>query len=110
MALAAAGRNRWVVYKNASHWRSQDPSTVSAEWHAWLHYVSDENPSNVSRKPTCPTSVEIKASQAASITHAPLPTPAAPPLSPPSTPLQPATLFGWAPNPPRRRKLNLLLL
>ena len=27
---------------------AQDPSTVPPEWHAWLHYISDENAVNVS--------------------------------------------------------------
>lgn len=31
---------------------AQDPSTVPPEWHAWLHYISDENAVNVSLRTT----------------------------------------------------------
>ena len=42
-------RNRWVVYNGAAqHWRNQEPSTVPPEWHGWLHYITDANPTNVS--------------------------------------------------------------
>ena len=43
---AQVGRNRWVVYADGSDWINQNPSVVPPEWHAWLHFVSDENPSN----------------------------------------------------------------
>jgi NADH:ubiquinone oxidoreductase subunit len=43
---AQVGRNRWVVYAKADDWRTQDPSAIPAEWHAWLHAIDDRNPSN----------------------------------------------------------------
>lgn len=43
-----AVRNRFVVFAGAKDWRTQDPTTVPPEWHGWLHYISDENPANVS--------------------------------------------------------------
>ncbi|KAI7842078.1 hypothetical protein COHA_004274 [Chlorella ohadii] len=43
-------RNRFVVYAKSNHWRTQDPSTVPPEWHAWLHYISDENAVNAEWK------------------------------------------------------------
>lgn len=32
---------RWVVYKG-----EVEPSKVPAEWHGWLHHITDEKPSN----------------------------------------------------------------
>ena len=40
-------RNRWVVYAKSNHYSTQDSSTVPPEWHPWLHYISDDNPTNV---------------------------------------------------------------
>ncbi|MEO0617761.1 MAG: NADH:ubiquinone oxidoreductase subunit NDUFA12 [Pseudomonadota bacterium] len=34
---------RWVTYVDAS-----DPTTVPPEWHGWLHYTTDELPSDQS--------------------------------------------------------------
>lgn len=39
-------RNRFVVYAKSNNWSQQDPSTVPTEWHAWLHYIGDYNPTN----------------------------------------------------------------
>lgn len=39
-------RHRWVVYAKPTDYRTQDPSAIPAEWHAWLHHISDENPAN----------------------------------------------------------------
>lgn len=30
-------QRRWVIYKN-----DREPSTVPPEWHAWLHFTSEE--------------------------------------------------------------------
>lgn len=40
-------RDRWVVYKGATHYTTQDPTLVPAEWHGWLNHSTDENPTNV---------------------------------------------------------------
>lgn len=45
-ADAQVGRNRWVVYAKADNFKTQDASAVPAEWHGWLHFISDVNPSN----------------------------------------------------------------
>lgn len=39
-----AGRNRWVVYNDKDNQTGEDPSTVTSEWHGWLHFVSDQAP------------------------------------------------------------------
>ncbi|GMH40757.1 hypothetical protein BSKO_08661 [Bryopsis sp. KO-2023] len=40
------GRHRWVVYaeKRTNHYT---PATVPAEWHGWLHFISDDAPTVV---------------------------------------------------------------
>eukprot|EP01136_Pigoraptor_vietnamica_P024243 Opistho-1_new@77103 len=35
------GRNRWVEYKP---WKAYDASQIPAEWHRWIHYISDHPP------------------------------------------------------------------
>lgn len=37
---------RWVTYKSAS-----DPTTVSADWHGWLHYSVDTPPTEEAYRP-----------------------------------------------------------
>lgn len=37
------GRHRWVVYADKKNY---DASTVTPEWHGWLHFICDENPVN----------------------------------------------------------------
>lgn len=37
------GRNRWVEY-NHKAFLDYDGSQVPAEWHNWLHYVTDDSP------------------------------------------------------------------
>ncbi len=32
-------RNRWVIYKGIA-----EPSKVPAEWHGWLHYMTEQLP------------------------------------------------------------------
>ena len=39
------GRHRWVVYSELDCHRGQDPTTVPAEWHGWLHNITDDAPS-----------------------------------------------------------------
>jgi NADH:ubiquinone oxidoreductase subunit len=45
---AAKGRRtkRWVIYSG-----TPEASKVPAEWHAWLHYTSDQPLTEVNRKP-----------------------------------------------------------
>ncbi|KAK9830380.1 hypothetical protein WJX72_011448 [[Myrmecia] bisecta] len=45
------GRHRWVVYGNLN-WEAhgQEPTTVPAEWHGWLHSIYDTPPSKVPPK------------------------------------------------------------
>jgi NADH dehydrogenase (ubiquinone) 1 alpha subcomplex subunit 12 len=38
--VTTADRKRYVVYAK----KDFDASQVPAEWHAWLHYISDEPP------------------------------------------------------------------
>jgi NADH:ubiquinone oxidoreductase subunit len=47
-AAAAAGARprRWVVYAAAP-----DASTIGPEWHAWLHYLTDQPLPETGRKP-----------------------------------------------------------
>ncbi|HEX6956504.1 MAG TPA: NADH:ubiquinone oxidoreductase subunit NDUFA12 [Ferrovibrio sp.] len=41
------GRKRWVIYNGVA-----EASKVPPEWHAWLHYTTDEAPlGGVERKP-----------------------------------------------------------
>lgn len=40
------GHRRWVIYKNGP----VEASRVPAEWHGWLHYTSDELPSETPLK------------------------------------------------------------
>lgn len=40
-----SNRDRWVIFKGSCK-LGQEPTLVPPEWHAWLHHVSDENPSN----------------------------------------------------------------
>ncbi len=44
-----AVRDRCVVYAGATHYNTQEPTTVPAEWHGWLNHSTDANPTNVSR-------------------------------------------------------------
>ena len=39
------GRHRWVVYGELDCHRGQDPTSVPAEWHGWLHNITDDAPS-----------------------------------------------------------------
>mmetsp|Transcript_20349 Transcript_20349/g.22610 ORF Transcript_20349/g.22610 Transcript_20349/m.22610 type:complete len:162 (+) Transcript_20349:33-518(+) len=39
---AVSGRERWVQYASANF--TMDASTVPAEWHSWLHHVTDDIP------------------------------------------------------------------
>jgi hypothetical protein len=48
LAACPTVRNRFVVFAKADNFRTQDSSSVPPEWHGWLHYISDENPANVS--------------------------------------------------------------
>ncbi|KAL3677222.1 hypothetical protein R1sor_027170 [Riccia sorocarpa] len=34
------GRHRWVVYKD----RTYNASSIPAEWHGWLHHITDRTP------------------------------------------------------------------
>uniref|UniRef100_A0A0R3S3F7 NADH dehydrogenase [ubiquinone] 1 alpha subcomplex subunit 12 n=1 Tax=Elaeophora elaphi TaxID=1147741 RepID=A0A0R3S3F7_9BILA len=36
-------RNRWVEYPEHV-WLDYDPSQIPAEWHMWLHHITDETP------------------------------------------------------------------
>ncbi|XP_076357417.1 NADH dehydrogenase (ubiquinone) B17.2 subunit [Tachypleus tridentatus] len=40
------GRNRWVEYSEAVN-MDYDGSQVPAEWHLWLHYMTDNSPTKV---------------------------------------------------------------
>ncbi|XP_067127204.1 probable NADH dehydrogenase [ubiquinone] 1 alpha subcomplex subunit 12 [Centruroides vittatus] len=40
------GRNRWVEYNEYIH-MDYDGSQVPAEWHRWLHYMTDDPPTKV---------------------------------------------------------------
>ncbi|MEZ5670061.1 MAG: NADH:ubiquinone oxidoreductase subunit NDUFA12 [Alphaproteobacteria bacterium] len=42
-------RRRWVIYKG-----EVEASRVPPEWHAWLHYVSDDVPGPEAGKPARP--------------------------------------------------------
>eukprot|EP01137_Pigoraptor_chileana_P016506 Opistho-2@73384 len=37
------GRNRWVEYKS---WNDYEASQITAEWHRWMHNISDFPPAN----------------------------------------------------------------
>lgn len=37
------GKRRWVIYRNGP----VEASRVPAEWHGWLHYMTDELPTEV---------------------------------------------------------------
>jgi NADH dehydrogenase (ubiquinone) 1 alpha subcomplex subunit 12 len=39
-----SGMHRWVVYANKHKLKGLDPTTVPAEWHGWLHFVTDQVP------------------------------------------------------------------
>ncbi|KAL4429809.1 hypothetical protein ABPG77_010926 [Micractinium sp. CCAP 211/92] len=43
-------RNRFVVFAGANNWSTQDSSSIPPEWHAWLHYIGDYNPTNTEFK------------------------------------------------------------
>jgi NADH dehydrogenase (ubiquinone) 1 alpha subcomplex subunit 12 len=45
---AQSNRSRWVVFAGSTHYTMQNPTVVPPEWHGWLHYIVDENPSNAS--------------------------------------------------------------
>eukprot|EP00013_Stygamoeba_regulata_P023797 CAMPEP_0177649060 /NCGR_PEP_ID=MMETSP0447-20121125/11166_1 /TAXON_ID=0 /ORGANISM="Stygamoeba regulata, Strain BSH-02190019" /LENGTH=125 /DNA_ID=CAMNT_0019151755 /DNA_START=127 /DNA_END=504 /DNA_ORIENTATION=- len=47
------GRHRWVEYNSGSF--NYDPTTVSSEWHAWLHYTSDVPPTSAEFQKLRPT-------------------------------------------------------
>lgn len=38
------GQNRWVVYAGNPNFYTADASNIAPEWHAWMHYVTDEPP------------------------------------------------------------------
>ncbi|ESO11060.1 hypothetical protein HELRODRAFT_72173 [Helobdella robusta] len=38
------GRSRWVYYSDKNFGWDYDGSQVPAEWHRWLHYITDEPP------------------------------------------------------------------
>lgn len=38
------GRSRWIEVGDFSKWETFDSSRVPAEWHSWLHFMSDETP------------------------------------------------------------------
>ena len=42
-------RDRWVVYAGATHYNTQEPTSIPAEWHGWLNHSTDANPTNVSK-------------------------------------------------------------
>ena len=41
-----SGRHRWVIYGNPDWQTGQDARSVPAEWHGWLHNISDDVPTN----------------------------------------------------------------
>ncbi|RWS26218.1 putative NADH dehydrogenase [ubiquinone] 1 alpha subcomplex subunit 12-like protein [Leptotrombidium deliense] len=41
-------KNRWVVYNEKCFW-DYDGSQVPAEWHNWLHYMTDDTPTEKPR-------------------------------------------------------------
>lgn len=42
-----AGRRRWIVYKDKFDY---NPTTIPPEWHGWLNYINDYNPTNTQFK------------------------------------------------------------
>jgi NADH:ubiquinone oxidoreductase subunit len=40
------GTRRWVIYKTLS-----EASQIPPEWHAWIHFITDEPPTDESYKP-----------------------------------------------------------
>ncbi|PNW76647.1 hypothetical protein CHLRE_11g467767v5 [Chlamydomonas reinhardtii] len=44
---AAYGRRRWIVYKDKFDY---NPTTIPPEWHGWLNYINDYNPTNTQFK------------------------------------------------------------
>lgn len=46
--LYFVGRSRWVNYSNKAYGWDYDGSQVPAEWHRWLHYMTDEVPTKES--------------------------------------------------------------
>ena len=44
--FSTSGRHRWVVYGNLDWRDGQDAGSVPAEWHGWLHNITDDNPSS----------------------------------------------------------------
>ena len=44
---AILNRDRWVVFANSTHYTGQNPTVVPPEWHGWLHFITDDNPSTV---------------------------------------------------------------
>ena len=38
------GRHRWVVFGDLDWRDGQDAASVPAEWHGWLHNITDDNP------------------------------------------------------------------
>ena len=46
-------RHRWVEYAGLPWTQNCDPSDVGAEWHGWLHNMTDQIPATV-RRPPCP--------------------------------------------------------
>ena len=46
-------RHRWVEYAGLPWTQNCDPSDVGAEWHGWLHNMTDQIPATVRPRP-CP--------------------------------------------------------
>ena len=44
--LSLPGRHRWVVYADLDWRDGQDAASVPADWHGWLHNVTDSNPAS----------------------------------------------------------------
>jgi NADH:ubiquinone oxidoreductase subunit len=44
---AILNRDRWVVFANSTHYTGQNPTVVPPEWHGWLHFITDDNPTTV---------------------------------------------------------------
>ena len=42
-ACVIAARKRWVVYADTFNYNT---STIGSEWHGWMNYINDYNPSN----------------------------------------------------------------
>jgi NADH:ubiquinone oxidoreductase subunit len=45
--FALAGQHRWCEYAGDKSFYEYDPAVVPAEWHIWLHGVTDTLPTSV---------------------------------------------------------------